>query len=119
MYCIMNARFFVKHPEFTKSLRDWIRSDNELKNNSVVIDYLEFTAKLPLKDKYYFIGDTEKNPNIYLNEQFRLESDTSKISSTAIEIVNRMNNIYSKYLKLINTEHNYRPQLISIDDRSQ
>lgn len=118
--CINTAKFSIKHPEFTRTLRGKIRRDDELKDNELAINYLKKTEGLPFETKKIYLSKNNwENPRFSFNKKFLSESNIDNVSDRAKKIVEEMNIIYWKYIQLLDEWHTYYPETISIDDRSQ
>lgn len=120
IHCINTPRFFVKHPDFVNKFRHLISLDKNLKTDFVAEYYLNTTKDFPLQDKkYYLIGDKKSNPHISFFKNFHSENDGFQHSEKADLIVEKMNNIYGKYIKLLDNWQSWKVERHTIDDRSE
>ena len=76
--------------------------DKNLKTDFIAEYYLNSTKDFPLQEKkYYLIGDKKSNPHISFFKNFHSENGDFQYSEKADLIVEKINNIYGKYIKLL------------------
>ena len=118
--CITSPRFFVKHPDFVKRFRHLINSDDEVKTDILAKYYIQTINKFPLReDNNYLIGDKKANPYISFYRDFHTKNESIQYSEKANLIVKKLNNLYGKYIRLLDNDHIWEVKKHCTDDRSE